>query len=498
MTAAYDVILVGAGPTGAVLAILLGQSGLRVLLTDRAPQIYPLPRAAHIDHETVRIFQQAGVADAIMATSRPAEQYDFLTADRQVLMRFLSHGSPSGWPASNMIHQPSVEAALRQRIADLANVDLRVSWELLDFHDAGAGVEARFRTVDGEQRVAARYLVGCDGAASLVRAHCGIGLEDLQFDEPWLVIDTMVQDPARLPNINLQICDPARPTTCVMMGAGRHRWEFMLKPDESPEVALGDGFIATLLAPWKVDGAVTLERKAVYRFHALVADAWRRGPVFLAGDAAHQMPPFAGQGLCSGVRDAANLAWKLAAVLRGEAGEGLLDTYETERRPHVKAIIDLALMMGRTVCILDPDAAAQRDAALLAQRSAAPPDVPGQGMAFPPVAGPCVLTGSPAAGEPFVQPWSGTRRWDDVAGDGAWLITADAVSSDEVSNDAVSAGPGLRVLPLDDGIPGDFAQPLQAWLARRGARAVLVRPDRYVFGTGAPEALIAAWRRALV
>ena len=487
MADTFDVILVGAGPTGAVLATLLGQSGVRVLLTDRAAEIYPLPRAAHIDHETVRIFQQAGVADAVMATFRPAEQYDFLAADGQVLMRFLSQGSPSGWPASNMIHQPSVEAALRRRIAGLDTVDLRVAWDLLDYRRDGAGVEARFQTPDGEQRIAARYLVGCDGAASRVRGLCGAPLEDLQFDEPWLVIDTLVLDPARLPDINLQICDPARPTTCVMMGSGRHRWEFMLKPDETQAQVLDDGFIADLLAPWKVEGAVTLERKAVYRFHALVADGWRHGPVFLAGDAAHQMPPFAGQGMCSGVRDAANLAWKLAAVLRGDAGDGLLDTYETERRPHVRAIIDLALMMGRTVCILDPVAAAQRDVALLAQRAAAPPDGVGEGLAFPPLAGGCVLAGTAAAGDLFIQPWSGARRWDDVAGAGSWLITTEQVSP----------SPGLRILHLADPSLGDLAAPLAAWLAQRGATAVLVRPDRHVFGTGAPEDLIQAWDRAL-
>jgi 3-(3-hydroxy-phenyl)propionate hydroxylase len=487
MTRSVDVIVIGAGPTGAMLAALLGQSGVRVLLADRATEIYPLPRAAHIDHETLRIFQQAGVADEIMATSRPAEQYDFLTADGQVLMRFLSQGSPSGWPASNMIHQPSVEAALRHRIAALESVDLRVSWELLDYQADGPGIEARFQTPEGEQRIAARYLVGCDGAASRVRILCGTALEDLQFDEPWLVIDTLVLDPARLPDINLQICDPARPTTCVMMGSGRHRWEFMLKPDETVTQALDDSFIADLLAPWKVEGAVTLERKAVYRFHALVADGWRKGPVFLAGDAAHQMPPFAGQGMCSGVRDAANLAWKMTAVLRGEAGDALLDTYESERRPHVTAIINLALMMGRTVCILDPVAAAQRDAALLAQRAAAPPDVAGQGMAFPPLEGPCVLVGSPAAGEPFIQPWAGAQRWDDVAGDGSWLIT----------REAVPATPGLRVLYLADPALGDFAAPLEAWLSRRGAAAALVRPDRVVFGTGAPDDLVRAWACSL-
>ncbi len=487
MDTRFDVIVVGAGPTGAVLAALLGQAGVRTLLTDKSPTIYPLPRAAHIDHETVRVFQKAGVADQVMSASRPAEQYDFLTADRQVLLRFLTKGSPSGWPAANMIHQPSVEAAVRERIAELEAVELRVGWALLDYQVEADGVIARFQTDSGEQRVTARYLVGADGASSRVRSLCGATMDDLKFDEPWLVIDTLVQDASRLPDINLQICDPVRPTTCVLMGSGRHRWEFMLKPGETAEQVSEDAFVAELLRPWDVEGAVTLERKAVYRFHALIAHEWRFGPVFLAGDAAHQTPPFAGQGMCAGVRDAANLSWKLAAVISGAASEGLLDTYQTERQAHVKGIIDLALMMGRTVCILDPQAAAQRNAAMLAQRAAAPPEAPGQGFAFAPLTGPGLLAGAASAGELFIQPWAGPVRWDDVAGDGAWLITREAVEPE----------PGLSVFKLSDPEVQSFADDFERWLNSRSASAVLVRPDRYVFGAGRAMALIEGWRAAL-
>ena len=487
MTETFDVLIVGAGPTGDVLAALLGQAGVKTLLTDKSPTIYPLPRAAHIDHETVRVFQQASVADAVMAVSRPAEQYDFLTTDGQVLLRFLTKGSPSGWPTANMIHQPSVEAAVRARLAALDDVELRVGWELLDYQLSAAGVVARFQTAEGERTVTARYLVGADGASSRVRTLSGATFEDLQFDEPWLVIDTIVQDFSRLPDINLQICDPARPTTCVLMGSGRHRWEFMLKPEETAEQATDDAFIAELLKPWNVEGAVTLERKAVYRFHALIAHQWRFGNVFLAGDAAHQTPPFAGQGLCAGVRDAANLAWKLAAVLKGEADEALLDTYQAERRPHVKSIIELALMMGRTVCILDPAAAEGRNAAMLAQRAAAPPEQAGQGVSFPAFTGPLVVEGSAAAGELFIQPWSQGARWDDVAGEGAWLITTEAVGPE----------PGLALFNLSDARTAPFAGAFQSWLNKRGAASVLVRPDRYVFGTGKAEDLVKAWKIAL-
>jgi 3-(3-hydroxy-phenyl)propionate hydroxylase len=487
MTKSVDVLIIGAGPTGACLAALLGQSGISTLVTDKAASIYPLPRAAHIDHEIVRVFQELGIVDEVMAASRPAEQYDFLTADGQVLMRFLTKGSPSGWPAANMIHQPSIEQALRRRIAGLSTVELQTSWELLDYTTSDHGVIARFQTPEGQAQMQARYLIGCDGASSRVRSLCSAAIEDLQFDEPWLVIDVLVHDVSRLPKINLQICDPARPTTCVLMGSGRHRWEFMLKAGETPDQVLDDAFIAELLKPWDVEGAISLERKAVYRFHALIAEKWRIGPIFLAGDAAHQMPPFAGQGLCSGVRDAVNLAWKLSAVIKGDADDRLLDTYQPERRPHVKAIIDLALMMGRTVCILDPQAADMRNKAMLAQRANAPPDVAGEGFAFPPLASAGILTGSAGAGELFMQPWHNDQRFDDVAGPGAWLITMERVEPAE----------GIRLINLHDPSINGFAGAFNSWLAKRKAASVLIRPDRYVFGTGAASDLIQAWRSAL-
>ena len=489
---ACDVLIVGAGPVGVTLALLLAGEGVSVIVADKAPDIYPLPRAAHIDHEIVRVFQSLGVAEEIMATSRQAGRYDFLTAGGEVLMRFEMDGArtPSGWPASNMIHQPSIEAALRRRLAGMSSARLETGWTFRGFEETSESVTATFDTATGPKVVMAGYIVGCDGASSTVREACGAKFVDLKFDEPWLVVDALVLDEARLPTINLQICDPARPTTCVLMGEGRHRWEFMLKPGETAEEVQEDAFIENLLKPWNVEGAVTLERRAVYRFHALVADRWRIGRVLLAGDAAHQMPPFAGQGLCSGVRDAANLAWKLAAIRRGEASDALLDAYQPEREPNVRGIIDMALVMGRTVCITDPVAAAERDRAMLAQRAAG--KGPGGGISYPPISAGCVLAGSPAAGEFFPQPWSGEsppKRLDDVLGPGPWLISR-------------NASPGtsgkVRCAALTDPALAPFAADLAGWMDRRGVgEAVLVRPDRYVFGSGKPEDLVAAWAMAL-
>ena len=482
-TRTCDVLVVGAGPTGSTLALLLAKRGVKVVIADRAADIYQLPRAAHIDSEALRIFQSLQIAAPIAASCRQAPRYDFINAKGDVLLRFdgADRIGPGGWPASNMIHQPSIERVLRQAVIPSDTIDLRTSWRLVALAQ-DREIRATFAAPDGEETVIARFVVGADGARSAVRELSGIAVDDLQFDEPWLVVDAIVNDAARLPAINLQICDPARPTTCVLMGEGRHRWEFMLKPGETAEAVSEPAFVAALLRPWNVEAAISIERTAVYRFNAHVASAWRRGRVLLAGDAAHLMPPFAGQGMCSGLRDAANLAWKLAAILGGEADEGrMLDSYQQEREPHVRAIIGLAMMMGRTVCLLDPQAAAERDTQMLAARAAS--GAGPQAGNWPPFAAGGILAGSAGAGSYFPQPVASDSRLDDVLGAGAWLI----------ARTDVPQLAGMRAVALDNAMLAPFRDILANWLDERAAAAVLVRPDRYVFGTGEPETLVAAW-----
>lgn len=485
-----DVLVVGMGPVGSALTALLAQRGVAVIAVDKDTAVYPLPRAVHFDHEIMRLFQQLGIADEVLRHARALPTYEFRAADGQLLMALPPPPeTPSGWTAGYMFHQPSLDGVLRSLVGSLPNAETRLGMQLERFVQDADGVTAELVGPEGPRTLRTRYIVGCDGAWSAVREAIGGGLFDYQFDEPWLVVDVKVDADGRVPDVNIQLCDPARPTTCVLSGLGRHRWEFMLLPGEAPEAMMNDAIVQDLIRPWDC-GPIEIERMAVYRFHGLVANRWREGRALIAGDAAHQTPPFAGQGMCAGLRDAANLAWKLGAVVKGAADDALLDSYQLEREPHVRAAIELAIGMGRVVCLLDPEAAAERDAGMLAAKaSGAPPLPPLQPPAF---SDGCVLPGSPGAGVPFPQPVAreGARelRLDDWVGGEAWLLTR-----------APAAAPaeGLRILPLDANELAPFRAALERWLDRQGVEAVLVRPDRYVFGAGDPDLLLKAWTQNL-
>lgn len=487
-----DVLISGLGPVGATLANLLGQQGFRVLAVERDTTVYPLPRAAHFDAEIMRVWQGLGLLGQAMKVSRRAPAYEFRTAKGEALLHY-DLGDvivASGYAPSWMFNQPDLETALRSKLADYPTVETRLGVRLDRFEAAVDGVTGTI--VDGSgvsTTVRAKYLVACDGASSPVRKALKIEQFDYGFDEPWLVVDAQVKRPERMPALNLQMCDPVRPTTCVLMGPGRHRWEFMIRPGEDPQAFLDDAVIAKLLSTWVKDGDIEIDRKAVYRFHGLVAKEWRRGRVILAGDAAHQTPPFAGQGMCSGIRDAVNIAWKLGLVLRGEAGEGLLDTYQTEREPHVRAVTETAIAMGRVVCMPDPAMAAQRDAMMLAQRAAGEQPVP---PADPQMGPGAFVAGAAQASAIFPQGMAGGVRLDDVLGLGAWLIARRGSDVAGVSSKLLA-----RVEALDGAVLKPFASRLGDYLDAAGADAVLVRADRYTFGTGSVSDLVRAWERAV-
>ncbi len=441
-----DVAILGCGPVGALLGNLLGQAGLRVDIVEREREIHALPRAVHFDGEVMRIFQSIGLADKIAQVTRSSSQgMHFINADGQTLMvrRGIDGPGPHGWAGNWYFHQPQLEAILRHGLARFPNVTVHLGREISDADELDA-----------------RYVVGCDGARSLVRRAIGSRQRDLGLHQPWLVVDLLCDpDSPRvraLPDYTIQLCDPARPMTIVQVGGRRRRWEIMLMPGDDTARLTDPEVFWPMIARWLGPDDAVLERAAVYTFHSVVQEGWRNGRLLLAGDACHQTPPFLGQGMCAGMRDASNLAWKLAAVLRGGAPDALLDTYESERLPHVRTFIDLAVKLGAVLQETDPAAAALRD-----QRFAA-------GALLFDFPQPQLGTGDredapPPVGTIFPQPrLADGRLMDEAIGQRFAIVGKTALLA--------SRRPEAVLLP---GIGAD-------WLAQHGLRAALLRPDRYI------------------
>src|SRR5690349_17713627 len=367
----YDVLIVGYGPVGATLAGLLVRHGLSVAVAEQAPGVYDRPRAITLDHEVMRVFQACGVAHEVEKFTAPHPGTHYLGVDGQVIRIYDPQPPPHplGWVPSGTFVQPEVEAVLRAGVARSGRADVFLSTQVVAFAPQADRVDVTLRASDGgtERTVAARYVVGCDGANSFVRRRLGIGHKDLAFDEWWMVVDVRLKGPVELPKKCIQYCRPSRPSTFIVGPGDLRRWEIKLLPGESPEQFGRPENVAAQLGRFVDPAAIEIWRSAVYRFHALVAERWRAGRVFLAGDACHQTPPFMGQGMCAGIRDAANLAWRLALVLRAGAHDGLLDTYEVERKPHVEALVGFAKKAGEVIGELDVAAARARDALLRGQ-----------------------------------------------------------------------------------------------------------------------------------
>jgi 3-(3-hydroxy-phenyl)propionate hydroxylase len=343
-----EVLIVGYGPVGAALAGLLGRYGVRTLVVDKSPGIFMAPRAIALDNEALRILQMVGLADDAFA--KVAIPYVRLRCPHLgEFGRINTEGSIDGHPKLVTFYQPELERALRANAERQSSVSARTGVELVRFVDDVGAVTAVLRASGGEESVVrARYLVGADGASSEVRGAIGEEFVGETYAEDWLVIDALDVPGPTFDHVEF-LCDPDRPTPHMVAPGGRTRWEFMLKPGETREEMERDAKISELLRPWVKAESLRIERKAVYRFHARACRRFSKGRVFLAGDAAHITPPFVGQGLVAGLRDAANLAWKLAWVLRGRASPTILDTYDQERRPHAKKMIALAKFFGQLI-----------------------------------------------------------------------------------------------------------------------------------------------------
>ena len=486
----FEVAIAGFGPAGATLACLLGAQGLRTLAVDRLTGVYDKPRAFAMDHEVMRVFQNLGLADAIAPHVAPFSASEHYGVDGQLIRRLtmIDPPYPLGWIPSMVFRQPPLETALREKARAMPGVEVALGEELVSFTQAPGQVTLRLQREGAEREVAARYLVGCDGASSTVRRTLGIENEDLGFDEPWLVVDVGVnaQGAAKCPTTSAQFCEPARPTT-FLIGVGEHRrWEIMLLPGESPRDFETDDAVWKLLSRWITPQDGTLWRRACYRFHALVARRWREGRVFLAGDAAHQQPPFLGQGMCQGIRDVANLEWKLAGVLRGRASDALLDTYGAERGSHVRRLTATIEHIGRTICERDVARARARDAGLVEQAGGRVKSVPRQDL-IPPLDTGLLDTKAHAANgtlfpQPRVKVEGRIRLLDDVSGPGLRLILGESGDAGAAAALEMVKQCGARVVQVGGKGWAEEEGIAAAWFSRHGACAALVRPDHYVYG----------------
>jgi 3-(3-hydroxy-phenyl)propionate hydroxylase len=474
-----DVIIIGCGPSGGALAGLLGQRGVRVTVLEKSNDVFSQPRAAHVDHTGLRTIQELGFLESVLPAMIRNKSLDLVNHEHELLMRLpAGQQSVSGLPTSVYFYQPDIDRQLRATVSAIAGVDVKLGHEMLEFSQDVHGVTVRLKNnARGEYSdLRGKWLVGCDGSWSPVREAIGSKLASLGFDERWLVLDLKLRGSHKGLPIDrvVQVCDPERPHLTTPISANRQRFEFMLLPADSPEAIAGPESVASLLESWLPVGSYSIERSAIYTFHGLIAEGWRAGKVMIAGDAAHQMPPFLGQGMCSGLRDATNLAWKLAAVIHNRAPESILDTYESERSPHVRRIIEAAIEFGRLVCITDRAQAAARDKRFLVDKSV-PESI--ANFALPKLAeGPLIGTGGGAL---FIQPVINGRHLDDIVGH-RFLVVACTIGHLGGSAAWWRKEMGALMILLD----ADPNEALQRWMNRFGASVAVIRPDRYVLATG--------------
>jgi 2-polyprenyl-6-methoxyphenol hydroxylase-like FAD-dependent oxidoreductase len=493
------VVIVGAGPTGITAATLLAQHGVNCLVLDRWPGVYPQPRAVHLDDEIYRVIARLGMADEFAAISRPTlglRLLDNRSGRFGVLAEFHRDParSPNGFPQANMFDQPELEALLRSNLKRYPNAQLRGDAEVTEVTDTGKCVRVTFtdRSDGRVHQVDADYLLGCDGANSIVRAQIGSAMRDLNFQQRWLVVDVATDADLHQWDGVHQVCDPVRAGTYMRIGPGRYRWEFQLLEGETAEDFGTFDKLRPLIASWIGDSAnteMTLVRVAEYTFRAQIADRWRRGNVFILGDAAHLTPPFVGQGMGAGLRDAANLAWKIAGVRNGTLAADVLDTYERERKPHARQMIRLALAVGWAMTGGGRAGNVARRVVLPRLRL-----IPGLRDKVVDSTTPALHASALVRKSRLPHQLAGTlcpnpllpngQRLDDVVGAGFALI---ATSRPATADEASLRRRGVIIVVAEAG------DALATWLHRARATAALVRPDGTVAHAGRNVAAVCAW-----
>jgi 3-(3-hydroxy-phenyl)propionate hydroxylase len=496
-----DVAIVGLGPVGAVAAQLLAREGLSVLAIE--PDIHPFdqPRAIGIDHESLRLLQSIGLADQFAPKLGVYAPSEYLAADGRLLRRIIpqSEPHPLSWPPYATFVQPELETILRNGLERWSSLTVAYGERVTDLRQDDGGIILTLADLNGAQRKArARFVLACDGARSPVRERLSIELEDLGFNEPWLVVDLLVEDDTGLPRTTVQFCDPRRRASYIAGPGKLRRWEIMLLPDDVPHRMTEPDTVWALLSRWITPDRGRIWRAATYNFHALVARRFRRGSVFLAGDAAHQTPPFMAQGLNQGFRDVGNLCWKLGQVLRHGANPELLNTYDAERRPNARAVIELTKRFGVLICERDPVKVAERNRLMLEEVSSGRGEMVRQDL-LPPLHHGFLQQDKyggrpPGVGRPLPQPMvsiSGPsfHRLDDALLSRFLLIVPkDWVPTEAEQMLAARLDIGFACLGKTSVHP--TVQPISEqnsvlvhWMDAYHAHSVLARPDKVVFAT---------------
>lgn len=491
----YDVAVIGYGPTGATAANLLGQLGLKVVVIERDPDIYGRARAISTDEEVMRIWQSVGLAERLQQDMLPDRPISFVDADGRSFINLTIESHGTGHPPQQFLYQPAVDKVLREGVDRFPNVEVLLQHECLRVAPKGDAVELMLADLraDTFKRIQASYVIAAEGGSSPTRGQLGVGYSGRTYAERWIVIDTKVKRQWDGHDRLRFHCNPARPTVDCPTPLGHHRWEFPARAGEDDQKLVQHEEIWKVLNAQGITGDnVEILRAVVYCHHVRVADRWRVGRVFLAGDAAHAMPPWIGQGMSAGVRDAANLCWKLAAVLRGRAPDSLLDSYQDERKPHVTEVTRRAVFVGRIITEHHKIIAALRNGAGRALTRLPAVMTQLQKFMWVPQAryeDGFLATGHRAAGWQIPQPWvvdtkDATVRLDDALGDGwALLYTGHAPSGSRAWTEL--GVPAIRVIgPQDGADPAairDRDGTLLRWLRRKNAPAVVLRPDGFIY-----------------
>lgn len=483
-----DVAIVGYGPTGMSLAALLGQQGRNVVVLERYDELFNLPRAAAFDDETMRTFQKLGIAEKMLPGTNLQSGYVWTNGNGEVLLD-IEYDNPgrNGWPAQYMMYQPHLEQVLDDLVRSMPNVEVIQGATVTKIDESADAVTVTASRNDGSTiEVQAHYVVGADGGNGYVRQHLGSDWDDYGFFENWLVCDFALHNEVPTIPTFRQVCDPSGPIAIVNIGPGYHRFSFRLEADQGRDEVTQPEYVWPKVASFLRPDQADLIRVANYTFKSLIVDEWRKGRVILAGDAAHQMPPFLAQGMVSGIRDARNLSWKLGMVLDG-APDTLLDSYQVEREPHVRFITERAVELGRVQTERDHEKAAARDERMVTARKAnQKPDK----LIYPGLTGGMIANDGQLLPQGLVSTPRATRMFDDLAGTGWLIVTSDPAATAALPESLRDAFERIGGSAADFAITSmfkpaeysDTAGVYTRYFLDSGAIAAVVRPDSYVYG----------------